>query len=194
MERLKKSVIILVCAVAALLPGCTPRQSDESKTIRTEIPDRPAGATDLVGFAADPIDTVRVGFIGLGMRGPDAVKRFTAIPGAKVVAVCDLEQDRVDRMQEWLRGNGLDSVAGYGGSEDAWKQLCERPDIDLVYIATDWLHHAPMALYAMDNGKHAAIEVPAAMDLEEIWGLVNKAEEKRLHCMMLENCVYDFSK
>ena len=192
MERLKKSVIILVCAVAALLPGCTPRQSDESKTIRTEIPDRPAGATDLVGFAADPIDTVRVGFIGLGMRGPDAVKRFTAIPGAKVVAVCDLEQDRVDRMQEWLRGNGLNSVTGYGGSEDAWKQLCERPDIDLVYIATDWLHHAPMALYAMDNGKHAAIEVPAAMDLEEIWGLVNKAEEKRLHCMMLENCVYDF--
>ncbi len=129
------------------------------------------------------MDTVRVGFIGLGMRGPDAVKRFTAIPGAKVVAVCDLEQDRVDKMQEWLKEKGLNDVAGYGGSEDAWKQLCERDDIDLVYIVTDWQTHAPMALYAMDNGKHTAIEVPAATSLEEIWALVNKAEEKQLHCI-----------
>ena len=106
--------------------------------------------------------------------------------------MCDLEQDRVDKMQEWLKEKGLNDVAGYGGSEDAWKQLCERDDIDLVYIVTDWQTHAPMALYAMDNGKHTAIEVPAATSLEEIWALVNKAEEKQLHCMMLENCVYDF--
>jgi hypothetical protein len=44
----------------------------------------------------------------------------------------------------------------------------------------------------MEQGKHVAIEVPAAMTLEEIWALVNTAERTRKHCMQLENCVYDF--
>ena len=65
----------------------------------------------------------------------------------------------------------MEAPALYSGSEDAWKQLCERNDIDLVYIATDWKHHAEMGIYAMEHGKHAAIEVPAAMSLDEIWHL-----------------------
>jgi predicted dehydrogenase len=70
--------------------------------------------------------------------------------------------------------------------------MCERPDIDLIYIATDWVHHVPLAVYAMEHGKHVAIEVPAALDMDEIWQLINTSERTRLHCMMLENCVYDF--
>ena len=65
-------------------------------------------------------------------------------------------------------------------------------DLDLVYIATDWVHHAPIGVYAMEHGKHAAIEVPAAMTLDEIWQLINTSERTRKHCMQLENCVYDF--
>ena len=98
----------------------------------------------------------------------------------------------MEKCQGILKKAGIPEAAGYSGSEDAWKQLCEREDINLVYIATDWLHHAPMALYAMEHGKHVAIEVPAAMNMEEIWALINMAEKKQLHCMMLENCVYDF--
>ena len=56
-------------------------RANEQRTIVTQVPERPAGQTDLLGYAADPIDTVRVGFIGLGMRGPGAVERFTHIPG-----------------------------------------------------------------------------------------------------------------
>ena len=98
--------------------------------------DEPApanGQEDMLLFAADPIDTVRTGFIGLGMRGPDAVRRFTYIDGAKVVALCDLEADRVAKSQEILAGRGKPAAAEYSG-EDGWKQLCERDDIDLVYI------------------------------------------------------------
>ena len=156
------------------------------------MPERPAGQEDMIAFAAEPIDTVRVGFIGLGMRGPGAVSRFTKIPGTKIVALCDLDSANVERCQRILDNAGLERVASYSGEEDAWKQLVERDDIDLVYIATDWKHHAPMALYAMENGKHTAIEVPAAMDLDEIWALINTSEKTRKHCMMLENCVYDF--
>lgn len=160
--------------------------------IVTATPVRPAGQTDMVGFAAAPIDTVRVGFIGLGMRGPGAVARFTKIPGTKIVALCDLDSAKVAGAQKILADNGVPAAEGYWGCKDAWKKLVERPDIDLVYIATDWKNHAPMGLYAMENGKHVAIEVPAAMTLDEIWDLINTSERTRKHCMMLENCVYDF--
>ena len=160
--------------------------------IEVPVPERPAGQKDVVNLVTPKLDTVRVGFIGLGMRGPGAVERFLHIPGTKVVALCDIRPEQVEKCQGILKKAGIPEAAGYSGSEDAWKQLCEREDINLVYIATDWLHHAPMALYAMEHGKHVAIEVPAAMNMEEIWALINMAEKKQLHCMMLENCVYDF--
>lgn len=160
--------------------------------ITTVTPERPDGATDLIAFAAPALDTVRVGFIGLGMRGPDAVERFAHIPGTKIVALCDIERERAVKTQERLDRAGRQRADIYGGSPDAWKEMCLRNDIDLIYIATDWLNHAPMAKYAMEHGKHVAIEVPAAMTLDEIWELINTAESRRLHCMMLENCIYDF--
>lgn len=160
--------------------------------IVVSTPQRPAGQTDVVGLTTPKLDTVRVGFIGLGMRGPGAVSRFTHIPGTKVVALCDIRPERVEVAQNILKKAGLPEAAAYSGSEDAWKQLCERDDIDLVYIATDWKHHALMGVYAMEHGKHVAIEVPAAMTLDEIWALINTSEKTRKHCMQLENCVYDF--
>lgn len=179
-----------VLAVSALTVTVAAWAAD-FKPIETPVPDRPAGVTDMVEFAADPIDTVRVGFIGLGMRGYSAVERFIHVPGSKIMAICDIEMPQVERSLKMLEKNGL-TAAAYGGSEDSWKELCERPDIDLVYIVTDWKHHAQMAQYAMEHGKHVAIEVPAAMNLDEIWTLIDTSERTRKHCMMLENCVYDF--
>lgn len=186
MNLLHRAALLLIVAFTACVA--------QSKTtaITVDTPARPAGQTDMVEFAAAPIDTVHVGFIGLGMRGPSAVERFVYIPGAKITALCDIEPDRVAKTQEILRRAGLPDAATYSGSEDSWKALCERPDIDLVYIVTDWVHHADMALYAMNHGKHVAVEVPAAMNLEEIWALINTSERTRKHCMMLENCIYDF--
>lgn len=163
-----------------------------SRMIIPEMPVRPAGQKDMLGFAAPKIANVRVGFIGLGMRGPGAVERFTHIPGTTVVALGDLRPDRVENAQKILDKAGVKRAAGYSGSPDAWKQLVERDDIDLIYIATDWKNHVPMALYAMEKGKHVAIEVPAAMNMKDIWALINTSEKTRKHCMMLENCVYDF--
>lgn len=168
------------------------RSISTSRMIIPETPVRPAGQQDMVGFAAPKIKTVRVGFIGLGMRGPGAVERFTHIPGTQVVALCDIRPERVEASQKILDKAGVKRAAAYSGSEDAWKKLVERKDIDLIYIATDWVHHVPMALYAMEQGKHVAVEVPAAMNMKDIWALINTSERTRKHCMMLENCVYDF--
>lgn len=187
-----KTLNLLAVAFLTVLCGCGRNQSEATAAIVTDVPERPAGQTDMVAFAAEKIDTVRVGFIGLGMRGPSAVERFTHIPGTKIVALCDIEPDRVEATQKILEKAGLPEAAGYSGSADAWKELCERPDIDLVYVVTDWLNHASMGVYAMEQGKHVAIEVPAAMTLDEIWALINTSERTRRHCMQLENCVYDF--
>lgn len=156
-----------------------------------QTPKRQAGQESALLMTCDPIETVRVGFIGLGMRGKGAVYRFTYIEGTETVALCDLEQSRVDRVQKTLESKGKAKAAEYVG-EDAWKELCQRDDIDLVYICTPWQVHVEMAVYAMEHGKHVALEVPAAMSIAECWQLVDTSEKTRRHCMMLENCCYDF--
>jgi predicted dehydrogenase len=147
---------------------------------------------NMCGYAAPKIDTVRIGFIGLGMRGPGAVERMSYIQNVEITALCDVFEDRVEAVQTDLGKQGLPRAKAYAGSQEAWKSLCENPDIDLVYICTPWALHTPMAVYAMENGKHVAIEVPAAKTLDECWQLVETSERTRKHCMMLENCCYDF--
>lgn len=183
---MKRTLLTLLgAAVVTVMSAASP------KAIQTEIPPRPEGATDLVNFRQAPMDSVRVGFIGMGMRGPGAVYRFANIDRTSVKAICDKHPERLAKPQKYLAEAGRPAAAEYTG-EEGWKQLCERPDIDLVYIVTDWKNHVPMALYAMEHGKNVAIEVPAAMNLDECWALVNTVEKTRRHCMMLENCVYDF--
>ena len=165
--------------------------SEKQTLIRTEVPARPAGQQDMLQFAAEPIADVGIGVVGLGMRGGDAVERLTFVPGCHVAAVCDVETDRAEKSLAYLKGKGL-SANVYSGEEESYKALCEDPSVDLVYICTDWIHHVPVALYAMEHGKHVAIEVPSAETLQACWDLVNTSERTRRHCMILENCCYDF--
>ncbi len=163
----------------------------EGNTIVTETPPRPNSLSNVIGLTAPRIDTVRVGFVGLGMRGPGAVERFTHIPGTRIIALCDHEESRAVRCQKYLEEASLPPAAIYCG-ETGYEDLCKRDDIDLVYIATDWMHHIPIAKFAMEHGKHVAIEVPSAMSLKDCWDMVNLSEKTRLHCMILENCCYDW--
>ncbi len=163
----------------------------EKGTIVIESPERPEGQQHVVGLTAPKLATVRVGFVGLGMRGPGAVERFTHIPGVQIVALCDYEESRAEVCQNFLRKAGLAPADIYSG-ENGYEELCKRTDIDLVYVATDWDHHFPVAKCAMENGKHTAVEVPSVMNLEQCWELINISEKTRKHCMILENCCYDW--
>ncbi|MBR0030367.1 MAG: Gfo/Idh/MocA family oxidoreductase [Bacteroidales bacterium] len=163
----------------------------QSGIIRTQVPSRPAGQQDMIQFAAEPIPDVGIGVVGLGMRGGDAVERLCFVPGCHVAAVCDVESDRAQASLRYLEGKGLKANA-YSGEEFSYRALCEDPSVDLVYICTDWMHHVPVALYAMEHGKHVAIEVPSAETLQACWDLVDTSERTRRHCMILENCCYDF--
>jgi predicted dehydrogenase len=156
-----------------------------------ELPDGGKQIFNMCGYAAPKLDKVRVGIIGLGMRGPGAVERMSVIEGVEIKALCDKYADRAAKANEILAKAGLPKAKEYSGDE-GWKALCESKEIDLVYICTPWSLHTPMAVYAMKNGKHAATEVPAAKTLDECWQLVETSEKTNKHCMMLENCCYDF--
>lgn len=126
------------------------RWSWDKGTIVVETPERPAGQTDVIGLTVPKMEVVRVGFVGLGMRGPGAVKRFTHIPGVEIVALCDYEQERAEKYQKFLKKASMPKAAVYSGAK-GYEELCKRNDIDLVYIATDWLHHFPVAICAMEK-------------------------------------------
>ncbi len=166
-----------------------PTESNASP-IPGNFPVRPAGF-NMSGYAAPALDKVRIGFVGLGNRGPGAVVRMSKIEGVEIAALCDLRPERISHVKERIKETPHDPAV-YTGSEDAWKEMCEREDLDLIYIATPWYLHTPMAVYAMEQGKHAATEVPAAITLDECWQLVEVSEKTRKHCMMLENTCYDF--
>lgn len=194
--------VILSMAFAAVMAFCSLAANAQSLSpstkwhwnkgkIMIESPERPAGQKDVLGLALPKMKTVRVGFVGLGMRGPSAVEDFCLIPGVEIVALCDYVEARAAKQNETLRKHGLAPAAVYYG-EKGYEDLCRRNDIDLVYIATDWEHHAVVAKCAMENGKNVADEVPSAMNLEECWQLIDLAEQKQLNCMILENCCYDW--
>ena len=146
---------------------------------------------NMSGYAAPKLETVRIGFIGLGQRGPEHLSNTSKLEGVEIKALCDIRNESVLAAKKVLDGTSHNPVI-YSGSKDEWKKVCDRKDIDLVFIATPWHLHTPMALYAMEQGKHVCIEVPAAVTVEECWKLVETSERTRKHCMMLENCCYDF--
>ena len=183
---MKLRAIILTAAILAAV-SC----SQSAKIIKTPVPARPAGQETMLQFAAEPIADVGIGVVGLGDRGSGAVHRLSFVPGSHVAAICDVEPDRAEKNLKVLESRGMTAKV-YAGDEEVYKQLCEDPDVDLVYICTDWVHHVPVALYAMEHGKHVALEVPSAETLEACWDLVNTSERTRKHCMILENCCYDF--
>lgn len=191
---MKKLFFLFAGMILAFMYGC--QGNDKNYNIVDGVivfnePERVAGQKSVLQLATDPIPVVRVGFVGLGMRGSSAVERFTHIDGVEIKALCDLLPERASGAQRILAQANLPAASEYSG-EYGWKELCERDDIDLVYICTPWQNHVEIAVYAMEHGKHVAVEVPAATSLEECWRLVDTAERTQRHCMMLENCVYDF--
>ena len=177
-------------ALALGLPSLAGKKDTEKLEGRQQM-DYGKQHFNMCGYAAPKIDKVRIGFIGLGMRGPGAVNRMSFVEGVEIKALCDKDPKRTAKAQEILMKKGLPRATEYSG-EEGWKGMVQKEELDLVYICTPWRLHTPMAVYAMKQGKHAAVEVPAAVTMDECFELVETSEKTRKHCMMLENCCYDF--
>ena len=142
-------------------------------------------------FKVSPIETVRVGFVGVGGMGSAHVRNYLRIEGVEIKAVCDIVPEKVERIQGWVVEAGQPKPTGYSRGDLDFVRLCEEEELDLVFTATPWKWHVPVCVAAMKNGKHAATEVPAAVTLDECWQLVEMAEKNQKHCVMMENCCYD---
>ncbi len=147
-----------------------------------------AGAP-MAGFAAPKLKRIRIGFVGIGSRGTYALKRLSQFPGVEVAAICDIVDVQMKINREFLAEKKLKPAREFFGPE-AYKDLCQWDGVDVVYACVPWKLHAPVALAAMQADKHAFVEVPATMDVESCWNLVETSERTRRHCMMLENCCY----
>ncbi|MER7759723.1 Gfo/Idh/MocA family oxidoreductase [Streptomyces sp. NPDC097619] len=147
------------------------------------------GAT-MAGVPFERRSSVRVGIIGLGNRGAALLPLFLALPGVQVVAVCDPVKAKAEKAVRACVKAGRAAPAVYTAGEHDYEKLCARADLDLVYVATPWESHFPMAKAAMLNGKHVGVECPVAMRLSELWELVDLSERTRRHCLQMENCCY----
>ncbi len=147
----------------------------------------PAPSSPLV---VPPIEEVRVGFVGVGLQGSSHCRNLLRIEGVRLVAVCDIDESKVSRVQEWVVQADQPRPRGYVRGERDFERMCQEEELDLVFTATPWRWHVPVCVAAMTNGKHAATEVPAAVTLDECWQLVETAERTKKHCVMMENVNY----
>jgi len=143
-------------------------------------------------FADKPIDNIKAAFVGLGARGPGHLKNYATLENTKVVALCDLYNDNVEREQKRLQSYNSNSkdVKLYWGDENKWKVMLKEVKPDIVFISTNWKNHAPMVIQSMKDGAHAFCEVPLAITTQEMWDIVNTSEKTQKHCMMMENVNY----
>ena len=156
-------------------------------------PPGPPGGT-MIGVAFERRDKVRLGLVGCGGRGTSLLHDLLGIDGVEVKAVCDVVPEKVAKAQAAVVKAGQKPPDGYAKGDHDFENLCRRGDLDLVYVATPWSWHVPMAVAAMENGVHAGVEVPCAVTLEECWRLVDVSERTRRHCVILENCCYGWSE
>ena len=151
---------------------------------------RPAGAKSATLLAAPPHERIRWGLIGLGDRGTSQLEELLELDHCDVTALCDTDPVVLKRAADLLVKAKRRPAAMYGDSREAFRKLVERADVDAVMICTPWRDHVPQGVAAMRAGKHAFLEVPAAVTLDECWELVDTAEATQRHCMMMENCCY----
>ena len=141
------------------------------------------------GWADKPMDVVRIGIVGFGHRGLAGARRLAVIPGAELVAFCDIVPERVEKANAWRVKNGYRKAREYTGP-DGFQRMCDADDIDVIYNMTCWEIHNYINCMAMEHGKHVMTEVPGALTIEECWQQVETSERTKRHCYMLENMCY----
>lgn len=175
-------------AGAAGIAAATGGVSASAFAAETQTPK--AKGKSVFGLVVPKMDKVRVAFIGVGARGSGHVVQMMQIDGVEVKAICDNHVPSAERSAKRVVEAGRPAPTLYTNGDTDYRRMLDRDDIDLVIIATPWEWHAPMAKDTMLSGKHACVEVPMALTIDEMWQLVDTAEKTQRNCMMMENVCY----
>lgn len=141
-------------------------------------------------FAKEVEPRVRVGFIGVGMRGQNHLDLALRRSDVDVIAICDIQQRMIDESKDLIKKSGKPMPQVIMDGPHGYKKLLENKNIDAVIISTPWEWHTVMCLDAMNAKKYVGCEVITGMTVEECWQLVHTSEQTGMPLMMLENVCY----
>lgn len=148
----------------------------------------------MIGVAFEKKEKVRFGIIGSGERGKSMIRDFLGVENLEIAAICDNVKANAEEGRAIIEKAGRAAPALYTDGDFAFQKLVRRDDLDFVYIATPWEWHAPQAIAAMEAGKHVGVEVPMATTIKDLWKIVDVSEKTRKHCLMLENCCFNYNE
>ncbi len=133
---------------------------------------------------------IRLGFIGVGLRGRTHLQQALYRSDVEIPAICDIDPNSIAEANKIFQKFGKKEPIAYMKGERDFENYVKREDLDGIIISTPWEWHVPMAVAAMKAGKYAGVEVSATVTLQESWDLVDTYEKTGSHCMILENVCY----
>jgi len=128
---------------------------------------------------------LKVGFIGLGSRGRNLMKKLSRIDGASVSGLFDPKTECLDQAVKICDELGIKPKVYASTAE-----MLADPKIEAVIVSTSWAAHIPLACEVMEAGKAVATEVGPAMSLQECFKLVEVQERTGSPFMFLENICF----
>src|SRR6266542_5762508 len=124
---------------------------------------------------------IGIGVIGYGYWGPNLVRNFSTTPGARVVAVCDLNAARLQQISAHYPT--IKTTTDY-------RDLLADPAIDAIVIATPVSTHFDLAMRAIQAGKHLLVEKPLTTNAADAERLIEAAARRERVLMVDHTFIY----
>ena len=129
---------------------------------------------DLLGAQREAeVDTIKVGLIGCGDIGKAHLEAWQEIPDAQLVAICDVDRERMEQVAVTY------GIEGYLSSTD----MIEERELHAVDICVPPKWHREVALFALEEGLHVICENPLARNASEAREIVETAEHEGMILM-----------
>lgn len=126
-------------------------------------------------------DLIRFGIIGAVRRGSSFVRALGAHPRAELVALCDIQEQKLAEAAAEL---------GIGLAFTSDEAMLDSGEVDAAIVATPMPLHVPQSVMALERDIHVLSEVPAGVSYEQCRELVRAAKRSRATYMMAENYTY----
>ena len=134
-------------------------------------------ASAVAAQTSNEVKPVRLGFVGIGGRGSYHLDSALGIAGVEVKALCEIQEDRLERARSWVEEAGQAAPRLYSRGMTDYERLCAEEELDCVICCTSWKWHARVCLAANAHAKHAVSEVPIVLTVDEAWQLVESFEK-----------------
>lgn len=153
-----------------------------------------AGAAGLALGAAFPASAqsrkLKVGVLGVGMRGQVHLAELMRRDDVEIAAICDIDPFMIKRALSAIESAGRPKPKVYSRNRESWRRMIEKAGLDAVFIVTPWELHAPQAIEAMRARVAVGCEVVAGITLDDHREVLRTQIETGTPYMLLENVCY----